>query len=116
AFIQPLADRVLHEGLARFPHVQVLFGHSVASFTQDADGVSIDVDDADGERRTVRAAYMVGADGGNSFVRRVLNVPFEGRTKPNQWIVVDVRNDPIGSPHIYMHCDHERPYVSAALP
>ncbi|UEP29603.1 MULTISPECIES: bifunctional 3-(3-hydroxy-phenyl)propionate/3-hydroxycinnamic acid hydroxylase [unclassified Burkholderia] len=116
AFIQPLADRVLHEGLARFPHVQVLFAHSVASFTQDADGVSIDVDDADGERRTVRAAYMVGADGGNSFVRRVLNVPFEGRTKPNQWIVVDVRNDPIGSPHIYLHCDHERPYVSAALP
>jgi 3-(3-hydroxy-phenyl)propionate hydroxylase len=30
--------------------------------------------------------------------------------------VVDVRNDPVGSPHIYMHCDHERPYVSAALP
>ncbi|KWI48337.1 bifunctional 3-(3-hydroxy-phenyl)propionate/3-hydroxycinnamic acid hydroxylase [Burkholderia pseudomultivorans] len=116
AFIQPLADRVLHDGLARFPQVQVLFGHSVASFTQDADGVSIEVDDAAGERRTVRAAYMVGADGGNSFVRRVLNVPFEGRTKPNQWIVVDVRNDPIGSPHVYLHCDHERPYVSAALP
>jgi 3-(3-hydroxy-phenyl)propionate hydroxylase len=29
---------------------------------------------------------------------------------------VDVRNDPIGSPHIYLHCDHQRPYVSAALP
>ncbi|WP_366919251.1 bifunctional 3-(3-hydroxy-phenyl)propionate/3-hydroxycinnamic acid hydroxylase [Burkholderia diffusa] len=116
AFIQPLADRVLHEGLARFPHVQVLLGHSLASFTQDTDGVSIEIDDTRGERRTVRAAYMVGADGGNSFVRRMLNVPFEGRTKPNQWIVVDVRNDPIGAPHIYLHCDHDRPYVSAALP
>ncbi|WP_353254577.1 bifunctional 3-(3-hydroxy-phenyl)propionate/3-hydroxycinnamic acid hydroxylase [Burkholderia anthina] len=116
AFIQPLADRVLHEGLARFPHVQVLLGHGLASFTQDTDGVSIEIDDTRGERRTVRAAYMVGADGGNSFVRRMLNVPFEGRTKPNQWIVVDVRNDPIGAPHIYLHCDHDRPYVSAALP
>jgi 3-(3-hydroxy-phenyl)propionate hydroxylase len=94
----------------------VLLGTSVNGFVQDAQGVSIDVTDAQGERRTIRAAYMVGADGGNSFVRRALNVPFEGRTKPNQWIVVDVRNDPIGSPHIYMHCDHERPYVSAALP
>ncbi|WP_322048538.1 bifunctional 3-(3-hydroxy-phenyl)propionate/3-hydroxycinnamic acid hydroxylase [Paraburkholderia sp. J67] len=116
AFIQPLADRVLYEGLARFEHVEVLFGHSVSGFAQDTQGVSIDVTSADGSRRTIRAAYMVGADGGNSFVRRALNVPFEGRTKPNQWIVVDVRNDPIGSPHIYMHCDHERPYVSAALP
>ncbi|MEX3692300.1 bifunctional 3-(3-hydroxy-phenyl)propionate/3-hydroxycinnamic acid hydroxylase [Paraburkholderia sp. BR14263] len=116
AFIQPLADRVLYEGLARFEHVDVLFGHTVNAFEQDTQGVTIDVSDANGERRTIRAAYLVGADGGNSFVRRALNVPFEGRTKPNQWIVVDVRNDPIGSPHIYMHCDHQRPYVSAALP
>ncbi|WP_043288406.1 bifunctional 3-(3-hydroxy-phenyl)propionate/3-hydroxycinnamic acid hydroxylase [Paraburkholderia oxyphila] len=116
AFIQPLADRVLYDGLARFEHVEVLLGHSVNAFVQDAQGVSIDVSDASGVRRTIRAAWMVGADGGNSLVRRALNVPFEGRTKPNQWIVVDVRNDPIGSPHIYMHCDHERPYVSAALP
>ncbi|HTH60733.1 MAG TPA: bifunctional 3-(3-hydroxy-phenyl)propionate/3-hydroxycinnamic acid hydroxylase [Paraburkholderia sp.] len=116
AFLQPIADRVLYDGLTRFPHVQVLFGHSVESFTQDPDGVSIEARDANGAVVSIRASHMVGADGGNSFVRRVLNVPFEGRTKPNQWIVVDVRNDPVGSPHIYMHCDHERPYVSAALP
>lgn len=116
AFIQPLADRVLYEGLRRFEHVQVLFGHGVESFTQDSTGVSVEVATSGGQRRTIRAAYMVGADGGNSLVRRALDVPFEGRTKPNQWIVVDVRNDPVGSPHIYMHCDHERPYVSAALP
>ena len=116
AFIQPLADRVLFEGLKRFDHVRILFGHGVEAIRQDADGVSIEASNASGEVRTVRAAYLVGADGGNSFVRRTLGVPFEGRTKPNQWIVVDVRNDPIGTPHIYLHCDHERPYVSAALP
>lgn len=46
----------------------------------------------------------------------MLGIAFEGRTKPNQWIVVDVRNDPLGTPHVYMHCDPERPCVSAALP
>ncbi|NVH76469.1 bifunctional 3-(3-hydroxy-phenyl)propionate/3-hydroxycinnamic acid hydroxylase [Paraburkholderia sp. JPY432] len=116
AFIQPLADRVLYDGLQRFPHVEVLFGHTVNSFTQDGSGVAIQAEHAQSGRRTIRASYMVGADGGNSFVRRTLDVPFEGRTKPNQWIVVDVRNDPIGSPHVYMHCDPRRPYVSAALP
>lgn len=116
AFIQPLADRILFQGLQRFPHVQVLFGRTVSGFAQDDTGVTIDAQAASGAIRSIRAAYMIGADGGNSFVRRVLDVPFEGRTKANQWIVVDVRNDPIGSPHVYMHCDPARPYVSAALP
>ena len=121
AFIQPQIDGILYQGLARFPHVRVLFGHQLASFTQDAAGVSLQLEraePADGapELGQVRARYLVGADGGNSFVRRSLGVPFEGRTKPNQWIVIDVRNDPLGTPHIYMHCDPERPYVSAALP
>ncbi|MEW9582415.1 bifunctional 3-(3-hydroxy-phenyl)propionate/3-hydroxycinnamic acid hydroxylase [Paraburkholderia sp. DGU8] len=116
AFIQPLADRVLYEGLRRFPHVDVLFGHSLTSLTQDPSGVTIEAERARGGLRTIRAKYVVGADGGNSLVRRMLDVPFEGRTKPNQWIVVDVRNDPVGSPHVYLHCDPKRPYVSAALP
>jgi 3-(3-hydroxy-phenyl)propionate hydroxylase len=116
AFIQPLADHILYEGLERFEHVQVLLGHTVAAFSQDEAGVTIEVDDGLGRRKSIDAGYLVGADGGNSFVRRALDVPFEGRTKPNKWIVVDVRNDPIGSPHVYMHCDSKRPYVSAALP
>src|SRR5579864_510174 len=116
AFIQPLADRVLYEGLRRFPHVEVLFGHSLTSLMQNQSGVTIEAEHAKGGPRTIHAKYVVGADGGNSLVRRMLNVPFEGRTKPNQWIVVDVRNDPVGSPHVYLHCDPKRPYVSAALP
>lgn len=121
AFIQPQIDEILYQGLARFPHVRVLFGHQLASFTQDANGVTLNLERADAtagapEVAAVRAQYLVACDGGNSFVRRALDVPYEGRTKPNQWIVVDVRNDPLGTPHVYMHCDPERPYVSAALP
>jgi 3-(3-hydroxy-phenyl)propionate hydroxylase len=116
AFMQPIADEILYRGLERFPQVSVLFGHGLSSFTQDASGVTLTLEDAQGTKREVRASYMVGSDGGNSLVRRTLDIPFQGRTKPNQWIVVDVRNDPIGTPHIYLVCDPERPYVSAALP
>ena len=116
AFIQPEIDRILFEGLQRFPNVTVLFGRTLAGFTDTGSGIELELEDAGGARQTVHAGWMVAADGGNSFVRRTLDIPFEGRTKPNQWIVVDVRNDPLGTPHIYMHCDPERPYVSAALP
>lgn len=116
AFIQPEVDQILHQGLARYPQVQVVFGHNVCTVSQGPQGVTLEVENPQGEKRTLRARYLVACDGGNSTIRRALQVPFEGRTKPNQWIVIDVRNDPLGTPHIGMHCDPERPYVSAALP
>ena len=116
AFIQPQVDAILYEGLQRFQHVQVLLGHDLVDFKQDVNGVFARVQSAQGQVQEIAAQFMVGADGGQSGVRRQLNVAFEGRTKPNQWIVVDVRNDPLGTPHIDLHCDPRRPYVSAALP
>jgi 3-(3-hydroxy-phenyl)propionate hydroxylase len=116
AFIQPEIDRILHHGLERFPNVRVLLGHGLAGFEQDADGVTLNLERAGGEPVALRASWMVACDGGNSLVRRTLDIPFEGRTKPNQWIVVDIRNDPLGTPHVYLCCDPVRPYVSAALP
>jgi 3-(3-hydroxy-phenyl)propionate hydroxylase len=94
----------------------MLFGHELVEVGQDEGHAHATLQGPDGKQQRVRARYLVASDGGNSFVRRALDVPFEGRTKPNQWIVVDVRNDPLGTPHIGMHCDPERPYVSAALP
>ena len=116
AFIQPQVDEILYRGLERFEHTQVLLGQELQSFQHNEHGVTITVKDDAGTERKLSAQFLVACDGGNSVVRRALNVPFEGRTKPNQWIVVDVRNDPLGTPHIDMHCDPERPYVSAALP
>lgn len=116
AFIQPQVDKILFEGLKRFAHVEVLFGHEATDIRQDADSVSLILQDESKSTRSIRARYLVACDGGNSGIRRTLGVPFEGRTKPNQWIVVDVKNDPVGTPHIDMCCDPDRPYVSAALP
>ena len=116
AFIQPQVDEILFQGLKRFAHVEMLFGHELQRFSQTDAGVEVVVQNEAGQQRTASARYLVACDGGNSLVRRTLNIPYEGRTKPNQWIVVDVRNDPLGTPHIDMHCDPERPYVSAALP
>ena len=116
AFIQPQVDAVLYDGLSRFSHVRCLFSREVEAFTQDSDGVTLNVKGSDGERETVRADWLVACDGGASFIRRTLNIPFEGQTAPNQWIVIDIANDPLATPHVYLCCDPVRPYVSAALP
>lgn len=116
AFIQPQVDAVLYDGLSRFPHVRCLFSREVEAFSQNSDGVTLNVKASGGERETVRADWLVACDGGASFIRRTLNIPFEGKTAPNQWIVIDIANDPLATPHVYLCCDPVRPYVSAALP
>lgn len=86
------------------------------AFSQNGDSVTLNLKGPDGERETVRADWLVACDGGASFIRRTLNIPFEGKTAPNQWIVIDIANDPLATPHVYLCCDPVRPYVSAALP
>jgi 3-(3-hydroxy-phenyl)propionate hydroxylase len=116
AFIQPLADRVLFEGLQRFNNVKVLFSRELSSFEQSDSAVVLNLTDQNGRSERLHARYLIGCDGGNSLVRRSLDISFEGKTAPNQWIVVDIANDPLSTPHVYLCCDPVRPYVSAALP
>ena len=116
AFIQPLIDAVLAQALARYKQVSLLLGHNAEAVTQDETGVSITVTDNAGAKRVIRAAYLVGADGGRSSVRRAMDIPFEGKTNPNRWIVVDIADDPLGLPNAYLHADPRRPYASIALP
>lgn len=116
AFIQPQVDGVLYEGLSRFPHVRCLFSREVEAFSQNSDNVTLNLKGSAGEHETVRAEWLVACDGGASLIRRTLNIPFEGKTAPNQWIVIDIANDPLATPHVYLCCDPVRPYVSAALP
>lgn len=116
AFIQPQVDAVLFDGLKRFSNVRTLFSRDMIDFSQDANGVTLQMDAPGGVRETVQAKYLVACDGGNSYVRRTLNISFDGKTAPNQWIVVDIANDPLSTPNVYLCCDPVRPYVSAALP
>ena len=116
AFIQPQVDNVLLQGLKQYPQTQVLFSRQLTEFSQDAQSVTLKMQNKQGQNEVVKAQYLIACDGGNSVVRRTLNIGFDGKTAPNQWIVIDIENDPLATPHIYLCCDPVRPYVSAALP
>ncbi|KAL1602361.1 hypothetical protein SLS60_005777 [Paraconiothyrium brasiliense] len=42
-----------------------------------------------GVRRAVKCRYLVGADGGRSSVRRMMDIPFDGSSSEDQWVRVD---------------------------
>jgi 3-(3-hydroxy-phenyl)propionate hydroxylase len=115
AFIQPLVDQVLLEGLDRFEPCRVRWGTTVSGYSDDSDGVTVFMDGPSGPSR-LRCRYLVGCDGGRSVVRKQMGVTWDGTSSPTRWLVVDVRNDPLGTPNAYVHADPRRPYVSIALP
>jgi 3-(3-hydroxy-phenyl)propionate hydroxylase len=116
AFIQPLVDRELLAGLSRFEHVDVCFSHRMVGFVDGTEGVRIVFDLPGGTQKVVRSRYLVGCDGGRSLTRRAMDVPFEGQSSSTRWLVIDVRNDPLGTPNAYLGADPERPFVSIGLP
>ena len=114
-FIQPEVDRALFEGLARFDHVRVLFDHEVVDVDEDGERVSAIARTPDGDVR-VSARYLVGCEGGKSPTRKRLGVSFDGESPSTRWLVVDVNNDPLGTPNVFLGADPRRPYVSIGLP
>lgn len=74
-------EPLLREVAEATPGVSVRFGCELTGFTQDADGVTATLaDHGGGGERTVRAAYLVGCDGGNSTVRSLLGIELEGES------------------------------------
>jgi FAD binding domain len=72
--------------------VQVQGGVRVTDFEQDADGVTATLTGDAGEQ-TVRAAYLVGADGAHSAVRKGLGLASEGAAFEEQYMLGDVEVD-----------------------
>jgi 3-(3-hydroxy-phenyl)propionate hydroxylase len=67
--------------------VPVLHGHEVVGFTQDDDGVDIEL--ADGTTR--RTAYLVGCDGGRSTVRKAAGIEFAGFDPSISFMIAEVK-------------------------
>jgi 2-polyprenyl-6-methoxyphenol hydroxylase-like FAD-dependent oxidoreductase len=67
------------------------------------------------ETRVVRARYVVGADGANSFVRTACGIPWLDLGFEEPWLVVDVRPNNMSEfdhlPSPAQYCDPKRPRV-----
>jgi 3-(3-hydroxy-phenyl)propionate hydroxylase len=80
-------SRLLLERIQKLRNVAVFFNQKVVDVHQTVDGVSIDVRDAE-SIKTHSGFYLIGADGGRSIVRKRSEIPFEGFTWPERFLVL----------------------------
>jgi 3-(3-hydroxy-phenyl)propionate hydroxylase len=84
---------IVLEHLAKLPNVTVHWGAGVTGLEQDETGVTLTTTDAAGETRTVRSAWVIGADGGRSAVRGLIGATLEGTTWAERFVATNVRYD-----------------------
>jgi len=76
---QDMFDPILQRFVRTFPHVELRYGYELVSFTETANGVLATVrDDRSGELREISTDYLVGTDGGASFVRERAGITMSG--------------------------------------
>ncbi|WP_213980816.1 FAD-dependent oxidoreductase [Sphingomonas sp. dw_22] len=81
-------EAVLRERLAELGSAPE-YGRALQAFEQDTDAVTARVAGPDGIE-TIRCRYLIGGDGGRSFVRQTLNLGFPGKTLGVRAIVADM--------------------------
>ena len=122
-FHQPTFEEHLRAGLKRYPNVLSLFGVAVDEITQTAERVVASGQSPSGERVRVAAKYLVGCDGGRSFVRKSAGITFDSANFDQNWVVVDTKTrigkkDKSLPPNHAQICDPRQPttYVPVAGP
>ena len=80
--------RMLRDRLAANPDVAFLYDAKAVEVAQDADGVTLTIERPDGSTEPLRGAYLIGADGARSAVRKSLGIAFEGMTIPETYLTL----------------------------
>jgi 3-(3-hydroxy-phenyl)propionate hydroxylase/flavoprotein hydroxylase len=120
-FNQPSLEAALDRKAKTISNVQVHQGWEATALKQDANGCDLmltRVIREDGkfslgeEQQHVRARYVIGADGANSFVRQSLGIEWQDLGFQEDWLVVDLQPKPgvqLDVPDIGQWCNPERP-------
>jgi 3-(3-hydroxy-phenyl)propionate hydroxylase len=112
-FHQPEFERVLRDGLARWPSVSLKLRTEVFALEQEPDAAVVRYEDlSTGALVTCRAHYVVGCDGARSLVRRLIGAPMEDLGFHERWLVLDAilqRQCSHLGEHSVQHCSRQRP-------
>jgi 2-polyprenyl-6-methoxyphenol hydroxylase-like FAD-dependent oxidoreductase len=83
---------LVHDMLRAIPGVDIRLGRRAMTVAQTDESVTVDMEGPDGAE-SVAGAFLIGADGGRSVVRKSLDIAFDGMTYPEQFLVAGTRFD-----------------------
>lgn len=79
---------LMAEYLEGLPNADVRLGHRLTGFEDDGDRVTVTARTLDGEEVAFAADYLIGADGATSTIRKLLEIPYEGWTYAQRFMLI----------------------------
>lgn len=92
---QFLTEQIMRDRLLELGGHKVEFGLELVEFASNEDGVRARIKGPQGDEN-IQARYLIGADGGRSFVRQTLFIDFPGKTLDMRAVVADVKLTGLG--------------------
>lgn len=77
--------RLLARKLEEQPNARVLFGHRMLGYADTSSGIEVSLESPYAIEK-IAADYLIGADGANSVVRKLMGVEFDGFTYPEKFL------------------------------
>lgn len=110
-FSQPELEQVLADAVEAMPNVTLSRGMEVVQLEEQDDLVEVAVTGRTLKHKRLRARYVVGCDGANSFVRQHMNTSLTDLGFYFDWLIVDTlpQDEREWSPMNWQLCDPERP-------
>jgi 2-polyprenyl-6-methoxyphenol hydroxylase-like FAD-dependent oxidoreductase len=103
---QSETERILGDRLRQLG-VVVERGVELLSLSQDTEKATVELRHTDGHTEYERVDWVVGCDGPHSTVRRALDVPFEGHTFDQIFVLADVHvQSALSDSELYIHSQH----------
>lgn len=90
-FDQPELEDLMRKSVFESGAVTHQAGREMVGIEQSGDRLLVTLQDADGQQREVSADYVLGCDGANSLVRRIIGAEMDDLHLEERWIVIDVR-------------------------
>lgn len=118
---QPELERVLRQGIERFPTVTLMPGYDAVNLIQDEKSVTVTLRAADGgPDRQITGRYLIACDGGSSSIRKLLGIALPGKHIEEPWFDIQLRawyDLPVDAPLDFTFIsDPRRPGVDCPCP
>lgn len=89
---QYATEAVLRRRAATLASVDIHYGWTAETVTQDDEGAGVTIVDADGRHRTLRGRYLVGCDSSRSIVRAQAGIPQTQRDHDRRMVLLVFRS------------------------
>jgi 2-polyprenyl-6-methoxyphenol hydroxylase-like FAD-dependent oxidoreductase len=115
---QPAFEAELDKVAKSLPTVDVMQGCKAIGIEPHPNSVVVSVEDEAGRRQEIEGRYLIGCDGGNSFVRSALDIQFEFLGFDQDWLVIDARMKRKPRPDLPMlrqFCEPDQPGMTMQM-